>query len=335
MKEKKQSNTKEYGRIRLNTDDTNRIELNRIELNRTLYGRRMKSRPVFFVSLFHSYIDPIPTKTMDIRELLFSDRCRALVDEVRQCKDKEVRRKLKAQLPCYTPSGIFSTRSNAGLIKHSGLICIDIDSEENTSISDWERAKQRVVGIDGLFYCGLSVSGHGLFCLFWIEYPEHHSEHFLSLKIELKKRGLFIDEACKDIARLRCVSYDQNPAYNPMPGVYKKRATIAPKWLKRHIDIPANAETTERRVIRLIEFIQSFKIDITNNYFDWYAVGRALAAQFGEYGRNMYHVVSSQSEKYNPNECNRQFDKCLSTCDQTTIATFFTICKRFNITLNE
>ena len=55
--------------------------------------------------------------------------------------DKAKRDKLKQQLlPAFTPSGVFkeNERTEAGLIQHSGYMCIDIDGDDNKYIADWK-----------------------------------------------------------------------------------------------------------------------------------------------------------------------------------------------------
>ncbi|MDR3705784.1 MAG: BT4734/BF3469 family protein [Paludibacteraceae bacterium] len=290
------------------------------------------SKNKFCVSLFESFTETKPISTIDIDIFLFNEKYKNRVNEVRSYKDKEQRKALKSKLPCITPSGVFSSRSNAGLIQHSGLICIDIDGKDNQHIRNWDLIKKKLSTFTGLYYCGLSVSGNGLFCLIRIEKPEYHAQHFTALKVDFKKLNINIDEACKDIARLRCISFDETPIYMPMAEVYEKRNETAPKWLKRPVKLSSNADTTETRVKRLIETIQNNHIDITDNYFDWYAVGRALASEFGESGRGLFHIVSQQSVKYIPAECDNQYYKCLNTCTQTGISTFFWMCKQFNLT---
>ena len=103
--------------------------------------------------------------TVDISSWLFSEKYRPQVDEIRRTQDSEQRRRLKASLPCITPSGIFRQRSASQLIQHSGLLCIDIDGADNPQVSDWEALKLEVASFPGLFYAGLSASGNGLFLL--------------------------------------------------------------------------------------------------------------------------------------------------------------------------
>ena len=53
--------------------------------------------------------------------------------------------------------------------------------------------------------------------------------------------------------------------------------------------------------------------DITTVYEDWRDIGFALADGLGESGRDIYHKISAQHPKYNPAECDKQYDACLKS----------------------
>jgi hypothetical protein len=64
---------------------------------------------------------------------------------------------LKKELPCICFSGIFSHRANIGLIKHSGLICLDYDN-----LPDVYSFKDRVCVYPFTHAAFISSSGTGL-----------------------------------------------------------------------------------------------------------------------------------------------------------------------------
>lgn len=54
------------------------------------------------------------------------------IDELRKTTDPVRRKELKLLLPQATISGVFApTRKVENLVKHSGLICVDIDKKDN------------------------------------------------------------------------------------------------------------------------------------------------------------------------------------------------------------
>ena len=64
-----------------------------------------------------------------------------------------------------------------------------------------------------------------------------------------------------------------------------------------------------KRVIKVINDIKYNHINIAEDYYVWMKIGMALYNTFGEDGRSLYHIISSQSAKYDPDECNRNYDE--------------------------
>ena len=101
---------------------------------------------------------------------------------------------------------------------HSGYICIDIDGgKDNPEITDFEKLKQDLSSIECIAYCGLSISGNGVFCLIPIEHPRYHKEHFYALEKFFRDRGIVIDTSCKNVSRLRGLLMMQILYLIPMP----------------------------------------------------------------------------------------------------------------------
>ncbi len=315
--------------------------------NITIIGRRRESvlkTSKVLVSLFRDYSHSTPISETSLSDFLTTSTYKRQVEEIRNCTDKTRRRELKSKLPAITPSGIFSKRSNSGLIKHSGMICIDIDQQENPEISNWEALKSTISDLQGLWYAGLSVSGNGLFLVFKVKHPEKHLEHFNAIASELADRGIMVDQACKDISRLRGASYDPKPFYSPLVAPYEALLTTSTQRVpggsvtqtqsnpKKTVGYQSSEGLTAYRVSRLIDRIEATGVNIAEYYPEWFAIGRALASEFGESGRDWFHTISSKSQKYNLKECDQQYNRCLQTCSQTSIRTFFYYCKQNGIT---
>lgn len=299
-------------------------------MKRNIGRRREHSR--ISVSLFRNYTDPRPCDEVDLADFLLTSTYQGQVEAIRACVDKSDRRALKMRLPAITPSGVFSKRCNDELIRHSEIICIDIDGNQNPGIGDWQAVKSTIADIPGLWYAGLSAGGNGMFLLFRVAHPKWHAEHFAAIARELQGRGLIVDIACKDVARLRGASYDPQPYYNPNTEAFAGILTAEP--IPRHTTSPpSEPDRTANRVRQLVDTIERTDTDITDSYEEWYAIGRALAAEFGEGGRTWYHIISAQSSKYRPKECDQQYNKCLRTCSRTIIGTLFGICKNYGLTI--
>jgi len=302
--------------------------------NNTYLGRSIeRGQTEIFVSLFENYSKPKPIGIVSLDEWLHSSHFQKEVEAIRNEKNKSRRRELKSKLPAITPSGIFSKRENLGLIQHSGIICIDIDQKDNPEIGDFSAVKDALAGLEGLFGAALSVSRNGLFLLFKTAYPEKHTEHFRALAADLMVRGLVVDAGCKEVSRLRGASYDPNPYYNPSVSPYKKLLILEIRpVVSTNLQNPSH---TTFRVGKLVELIERTGANVADYYPDWYAIGRSLSAEFGESGRQWYHIISRQSKKYNLQECDKQYNYCLQSCSRTSISTFFGICKKFRLYANK
>lgn len=236
---------------------------------------------------------------------------------------------LKKTLPAATLSGCFApTRHTENLQEHSGLLCLDFDH-----IEDCGALMNLLRGMDIVCYCSRSVSGHGVFAIVQIAYPNKHKQHFESLRRYFASMGYEIDKACKDVTRLRVISYDQEAFYRPDAVTYEG-VWEEPRQLHEPRQREYDSDTTEERVSRLCAKLRRYQIDITNNYADWLNIGFALA-DLGENGRDFFHDVSSLCSKYNRAQCDRQFTNCLNTRRTISIEYFFKVCKQEGITFKD
>jgi len=113
---------------------------------------------------------------------------------------------LKKKLSAVMWSGTFSKRGNNSLLRHSGLICADLDALG----ANRKEVRDKLQTSPYLCACFLSPSGDGLKALFSV--AADASRHLASFRaVQAHVRALCsieIDEACKDVARLCFVSYD-------------------------------------------------------------------------------------------------------------------------------
>ncbi len=92
-------------------------------------------------------------------------------------------------------------------------------------------------------------------------------------------------------------------------------------------NIPEDIETITSRIERT-------GIDITSGYDNWRDLGFALSDGLGESGRTIYHRISRFNGSYSPEECDRQYDKCLNAHGTgITIKTFFQKAKDAGISI--
>lgn len=70
-------------------------------------------------------------------------------------------------------------------------------------------------------------------------------------------------------------------------------------------------EAARQDVIAVIEQLEQRGIDITQDYKHWVNIGFALAQQFGEEGRGLFHRVSCMNAGYDHAEAERKYTNCL------------------------
>jgi hypothetical protein len=230
------------------------------------------------------------------------------VERVRSAIDTKEKEKLKKALPCVTISGTFSERMASGLIKHSGLICIDIDKD----ISHRKEIEE-----DPYTYaCFASASGNGLAVIVKID-PAKHLDSFTGLEKYYKDRcQITIDKSCKDVSRLRFVSYDPDTYINENSLVFEVTSFFVSDFEKA------------------VSAVESAGVNLTqDDYHRYLRIGFAIASECGEAGRDYFHRVCRLSSKYNEKNCDKQYNYCLRDkgAKKTSLGTFFHYLKEFGI----
>lgn len=250
------------------------------------------------------------------------------VEAIRAETDNEKRKLLKKALPAATISGTFSPiRGKENLKEHSGFICLDLDAKSNPNITDWIEERDKLSHIKNVFFSALSVSGQGVFLIIPIENPEKHEAHFDALKRDFVKLGYVLDGSCRDVSRLRGISYD--------PGAKENLNAISYNRIYKPRKAPVRAYKSHTDDLgRLIDKIISSGIDLTNGYENWFEIGRALANEYGESGRGHFHRLSRRFHKYKESEADRQYNACLRSPGRASKGTIFHLAKEYGILLH-
>lgn len=140
-----------------------------------------------------------------------------LVKKIRLEKRKPERQELKKQLPAICFSGTFNKRTDASLIEHSGLICLDFDgyTKQKELLQDKESlSKNKYV-----FSVFISPSGNGLKVLVKIPADaENHTMYFNSL--EKYFASPYFDKTSKNLSRVCYESYDPLIAINENSSIW-------------------------------------------------------------------------------------------------------------------
>ena len=282
------------------------------------------------ISFYSNVEDNVGTE-ISLRDFLFCDQYMEQIEHIRSIQDENIQKRLKLQLPLATISGTFAPiRKAENLVTHSNLLCIDIDKKDNMGVDWFDDLKHEWHNIPQILYAGRSIRGKGWFAIFRIAYPDKHKAQFEALQRDFVSSGLVIDKACKDVSRMRTISYDPEPYVNEAATLYNK-VWVEPKPT---IHIPYSGGDDKEDVEKCCRIIADRGIDITATYDDWFHVGAALAS-LGERGRSLFHLVSSQNAKYKAVETDKKFDNLLRYVSSINLGTFFHICSQYGINWKE
>lgn len=160
------------------------------------------------VTIFKNIRDtstPFFRPVTDILDRIRDGKSKDIVKAIREEKDKEVRNKLKMQLPAICFSGTFNKRSDASLIEHSGIICLDFDGYEKKN--DMMTAREQMIKDKYVYSVFISPSGDGLKVLVKVpKDPENHKYYFMALQDRFNSP--YFDKSTKNISRVCYESYD-------------------------------------------------------------------------------------------------------------------------------
>lgn len=231
-----------------------------------------------------------PMGSLPLPSILFSEKVRARVEALRALSyGSDAFNTAKRSMPCYTPSGVFSVRNSEGLIKHSGVLCIEWDKVEDCS-----ELKDLLGGLPFIFYAGLSCSGRGVFALVKIADPTKHREYFRALSEYFGGIGYKVDESGKDVCRLRVASWDAEPVFNPDSEVWSELpVVVAPTYTPR-----LATATDERLLLAGVDYITRHGVDITAGRNNWLSIGSCVKSIMGAGGEDVFVSLSRHHPKY-------------------------------------
>ncbi len=307
------------------------------------------------MSLFNAPItNKVPSGTVIPDELARMVRSTWLEPQTRALRaiaDKASARSYKGQqLPYATISGVFSYCSDACLVKHSRLLCIDLDGVE-----DVDALKQRLIA-DGHFFTVLafrSPSGNGLKWVIVIDLDVcdhktwfHAVRNYLLANYGDSLTPKMVDLQCQNVSRACYLCYD--PAAYVNTDVKEPQLSFDPvAWAGHSADVkqPKRQPISTRQPLLPMEELAKARAvarelvrrgaNIADSYGDYLKLGFALANGLGNEGRELYHELCSMSPKYREDDCERKWQQCMRQNNgRTTIATFYQMAKQAGIDLS-
>lgn len=297
------------------------------------------------MTLFKKCNEIQPSGTMSLHDLCMCIRRGAIrvgSDEIdltstiatlRTEPDKEKRKAIKQHLPAVIVSGEFSERNAGALVNHSRLMVIDIDGDAQHDGFDLHATIDAMKNYGKYFrlVC-LSPSGNGIKIIAeHLHDPEQHKQVFQAIASEIEQTfDVVVDQSGKDIARLMFLTIDVNawidpkyPAMSSSNMAYRNEAIMHPEQIepkkRKSSKITANVQRSEGMAMMdnqtmldaICDAVRTQGIDITSHYEDWVKIAFGIACEFGETGRNAFHIISQNYPRYDVKECDAQYDDAL------------------------
>ncbi len=180
----------------------------------------LKNEKGFAFSFYKAPIRNVfPHKTVSLAQVynaIKGDYYRHRTKELRSISDSVKARKYKAANFDYcTFSGVFNSRSDKSLVKHSELMCIDFDHVQNLDTLRQALLADEYFDTQLLF---VSPSGDGLKWIIEIDTQEApHGEYFTSVaNYILQTYSVKVDKSGKDISRACFLPFDPDAFINPL-----------------------------------------------------------------------------------------------------------------------
>lgn len=172
-----------------------------------------------------------------------------LVKKIRLEKRKPERQELKKGLPAICFSGTFNKRTDASLLEHSGLICLDFDGylKQKELLQDKETlSKNKYV-----FSVFISPSGNGLKVLVKIPADaENHTNYFNSLEKYFNSE--YFDKTSKNLSRVCYESYDPLIYVNDNSSIWDVIEEPEYTEVNRNRDVATIPITDENKIVEIL-----------------------------------------------------------------------------------
>ncbi|MCI4435890.1 MAG: hypothetical protein JHC33_03660 [Ignisphaera sp.] len=204
------------------------------------------------VTIFQNIKDTDTTFFRDVQKILERIKdgaTKELVKKIRLEKRKPERNEMKKQLPAICFSGTFNKRSDASILKHSGLICLDFDGY--TKQKELLQDKENLSKSKYVYSVFISPSGNGLKVLVKIPAdPDSHINHFNSL--EKHFNSPFFDKTSKNLSRVCYESYDPLIHVNENSSIWDIIEDTEYNEISKSKDIATIPITDENKIVEIL-----------------------------------------------------------------------------------
>ena len=258
------------------------------------------------------------------------------IKKLRGLDNDDAKRDIKRTLPCWLP-GVWTDTTKAGLQEFSGFVQFDIDH-----LPDPHAAKLILQTIPSVALVAVSCSGHGLYGLLSVpddaKDESRYQAYWMAFRDRLRARGLTLDPKGCNLNRLRFISLDDDfyipracSTWTDAVEVPPASFTVSPPSYPSpsYTSTVTHTVDTNRKqysYAQRLSFCQSLTdqalalgIDPAPTKTLWYTMGRSLASDFGEDGRDMFTSLSGLWESQHGHQTvdpDEMFDECVRLADQ-------------------
>ena len=298
-----------------------------------------------------------PVEHKRLRELLVGrlQRHPTYCGLVAKCRDEARRGDLatdsgkvtKRQLPTWLVGKWGGTGKKEQIIAFEPFMFFDIDTSDNVGVSV-DEMKRRLSAIPCVAVVAVSARGQGVYGLVQVpreaEDEEVYKGHFRAFERVLTSIGLRGDGQCKNVNRGRYLSIDPEPyiaeSCEPftdwLPDFSTHTATRPSASPVHAYAYDAGDNFNYNRVMHMVEQCERQGIDPFPVADDWRNMGRALAAKYGERGREPFirwsNLWSSLTHKTHDKDPNAVYDELSRQCDRfKTLGIIFDRCDRVGV----
>jgi len=252
-------------------------------------------------------------------------------------KDKKLYSSMKeSDLPYVTYSGKFKERSEKGIIKHSGYICIDIDGIQDLP--------QSSANFPSIVLLHDSPSGNGVKIVFEVDF--HGCENIEAIKVlhkcysryltdyytmELILKGYrdFKVDYLPDMSRACFLCHDSSVCFEEEPEILSIPLEVLQKYAPKERSSTDITNKTMESVEWAVKYLEDNNIDLTSGeegYNNWIRIGLSLSnldeSNNTEEGRRYFHRVSQISDNYNFESVDSKFTSLIGEATSIGVGSF-------------
>ncbi|MEN8125021.1 MAG: BT4734/BF3469 family protein [Bacteroidota bacterium] len=276
----------------------------------------------------------------DVYRIIKSGFLKNEIESLRRTYNQQIYSELKkTSIQAVTISGLFNQREKEGLIKHSGLIQIDI-----INIKYNDHLFNLMCNDDFTYLAFKNPDGNKISLIVKIKPSvKTHISQFLALKNYYKKNyDLDLKTDDLEVSKAMLLSYDPNIHINPNAKIFESLHILDLKpeddilaINKNKLQIVYSKNEEENKVAQIISQLRNHNINLLDTDEKKVEIGFSISNTLGEKGRKYFHEINAISQDYSLKETDTLYNSIMQkTKNHITLATLIHYAKEAGITIN-